>query len=61
MEYIQLGNSGLKVSRVCLGTMNMGSKQWKRWIFDEAECEPIVRHALDTGINLGHPVLVCLY
>ena len=31
--------------------MNMGSKQWKRWIFDEAECEPIVRHALDTGIN----------
>lgn len=51
MEYILLGNSGLKVSRICLGTMNMGSKQWKPWIFDEAECEPIVRHALDRGIN----------
>lgn len=51
MEYMQLGNSGLKVSRVCLGTMNMGSKQWKPWIYDEAECEPIVRHALDKGIN----------
>lgn len=51
MEYIQLGRSGLKVSRVCLGTMNMGSKKWKPWIFDERECEPIVRHALDQGIN----------
>ena len=51
MEYIQLGNSGLKVSRICLGTMNMGSKQWKAWIFDEKECEPIVSYALDQGIN----------
>jgi aryl-alcohol dehydrogenase-like predicted oxidoreductase len=51
MEYIRLGQSGLKVSRLCLGTMNMGTPQWKPWIFDEAQSEPIVRHALDAGVN----------
>ncbi|QKJ88371.1 aldo/keto reductase [Paramixta manurensis] len=51
MEYINLGHSGLKVSRLCLGTMNMGSKAWKPWIFDEAQSEPLIRHALDKGIN----------
>lgn len=35
MQYVKLGQSGLKVSRLCLGTMNMGSKEWKPWIFDE--------------------------
>lgn len=51
MQYVRLGQSGLKVSRLCLGTMNMGSKAWKPWIFDEAESEPIIGHALDQGIN----------
>lgn len=51
MEYIKLGNSGLNVSRVCLGTMNMGSKEWKPWIYNEEECEPIIRYALDNGVN----------
>lgn len=51
MDYINLGQCGLKVSRLCLGTMNMGSKQWKPWIFDEAQSEPLVRHALEQGIN----------
>ncbi len=51
MEYIRLGHSGLKVSRLCLGTMNMGTPQWKPWIFDEAQSEPIVRHALEAGVN----------
>ena len=51
MQYIHLGQSGLKVSRLCLGTMNMGSKQWKPWIFDEAQSEPLIRHALEQGIN----------
>lgn len=51
MEYIRLGNSGLTVSKICLGTMNMGSKAWKPWIYDEQESEPIIRHALDNGIN----------
>jgi 1-deoxyxylulose-5-phosphate synthase len=51
MEYVRLGQSGLKVSRLCLGTMNMGTPRWKPWIFDEAKSEPIVRHALDAGVN----------
>lgn len=51
MEYINLGNCGLKVSRLCLGTMNMGSKQWKPWIFDDQQSEPLLRHALECGIN----------
>lgn len=51
MQYVRLGNSGLKVSRLCLGTMNMGSKQWKPWIFDEKESQPIIQHALDNGVN----------
>ncbi len=51
MEYVRLGQSGLKVSRLCLGTMNMGTPQWKPWIFDEQKSEPIVRHALEAGVN----------
>jgi aryl-alcohol dehydrogenase-like predicted oxidoreductase len=51
MKYTRLGNSGLIVSKLCLGTMNMGSKQWKPWIFDEKESEPIIAHAFDSGIN----------
>lgn len=51
MQYVRLGQSGLKVSRLCLGTMNMGTPRWKPWIFDEARSEPIVRHALDAGVN----------
>ena len=51
MQYVKLGRSGLKVSRLCLGTMNMGSKEWKPWIFDEKESEPIIAHALDMGVN----------
>lgn len=51
MDYVRLGQSGLKVSRLCLGTMNMGTPRWKPWIFDEAQSEPIVRHALEAGVN----------
>ncbi len=51
MQYVQRGHSGLHVSRLCLGTMNIGSKDWKPWIFDERESEPIIRHALDNGVN----------
>ena len=51
MHYVQLGQSGLKVSRLCLGTMNMGSKEWNPWIFNEKESEPIIAYALDNGVN----------
>lgn len=51
MEYVRLGQSGLKVSRLCLGTMNMGAPAWKPWILDEQASEPIVRRALEAGVN----------
>ena len=51
MEYTRLGNSGLNVSKLCLGTMNMGSKTWKPWIFNEQESEPIIAHAFASGVN----------
>jgi len=51
MEYVRLGQSGLRVSRLCLGTMNMGTPDWKPWIFNEEQSEPIVKAALEAGIN----------
>jgi aryl-alcohol dehydrogenase-like predicted oxidoreductase len=51
MEYVGFGRSDLKVSQLCLGTMSMGSSAWKQWVLDERESIPILRHALDLGIN----------
>lgn len=51
MKYVRLGRSGLHVSQLCLGTMNMGTPDWKPWIFDEAQSELIVKYALDKGVN----------
>jgi 1-deoxyxylulose-5-phosphate synthase len=51
MEYIQFGQTNLKVSQLCLGTMSMGSSAWKGWVLDEAASIPILRRALDVGIT----------
>ncbi|HLJ16830.1 MAG TPA: aldo/keto reductase [Bryobacteraceae bacterium] len=51
MEYINLGSTGLKVSRICLGTMTYGSKRWRRWVLEEEESRPFLRRALELGIN----------
>lgn len=51
MEYINLGRSGLKVSRLCLGMMSYGSKQERQWHLDEQEALPFVKRAFETGIN----------
>jgi len=51
MNYVNLGNTGLKVSRICLGTMTYGSKKWREWILDENESRPFIQAALDKGIN----------
>lgn len=51
MNYVYLGRSGLRVSKLCLGTMNMGTTDWKPWVFNESDCEPIIKSALDAGIN----------
>ena len=51
MQYTNLGKTGLKVSRLCLGMMTYGSKQWREWILDEEQARPFVKRALDAGIN----------
>jgi 1-deoxyxylulose-5-phosphate synthase len=51
MQYTRLGNTGLKVSRLCLGMMTYGSKQWRPWVLDEEESLPFIREALEVGIN----------
>jgi len=51
MEYVNLGSSGLKVSRLCLGTMTYGRKSWREWVLEEAESRPFIRRALELGIN----------
>src|SRR5436190_16237610 len=51
MEYINLGSTGLKVSRICLGTMTYGSKKWRQWVLEEEESRPFIRRALELGIN----------
>jgi aryl-alcohol dehydrogenase-like predicted oxidoreductase len=51
MQYIGFGQTGLKVSQLCLGTMSMGSSAWKGWVLDENDSIPILRRALDLGIN----------
>jgi aryl-alcohol dehydrogenase-like predicted oxidoreductase len=51
MEYVRLGKTGLKVSRICLGTMTYGTSQWRAWVLDEAESRPFIKRAIDQGIN----------
>ena len=51
MEYVRLGKTGLKVSRLCLGCMTYGSAKWRDWVMDEAAARPFYRQALDLGIN----------
>ncbi|HMT21727.1 MAG TPA: aldo/keto reductase, partial [Promineifilum sp.] len=51
MEYVNLGQSGLKVSRICLGMMTYGTPAWREWVLDEEQSRPIIRHALEAGIN----------
>ena len=50
MRYVNLGSTGLRVSRVCLGTMSYGRHESRRWALDEAAAEPIVRRAVDGGV-----------
>lgn len=51
MQYVNLGKTGMKVSRLCLGMMSYGSKQWREWILEEEDAKPFVKRALDAGIN----------
>ncbi|HSP05955.1 MAG TPA: aldo/keto reductase [Acidobacteriota bacterium] len=51
MEYVNLGKSGLKVSRICLGTMTYGSTEWRPWVLNEDQSLPFINRALEIGIN----------
>ena len=51
MQYVNLGRTGLKVSRICLGMMTYGTSKWRDWILDEEGSRPFVRRALELGIN----------
>jgi 1-deoxyxylulose-5-phosphate synthase len=51
MQYVNLGRTGLRVSRICLGMMSYGKHESRRWTLDESEAEPILRTAVEGGIN----------
>ena len=52
MEYTKLGSTGMDVSRICMGCMGFGDTQWvHKWVLDEENSRPIIKHALDLGIN----------
>ena len=51
MEYVNLGKTGMKVSRLCLGMMSYGSKKWRDWVLEGEEAKPFIKRALDAGIN----------
>ena len=51
MQYTNLGKSGLKVSRICLGMMSYGTSKWRDWVLDEEDSRPFIRRALELGIN----------
>ena len=51
MQYVRLGNTGLKVSRICLGAMTYGDPNWRAWVLPEAQSRPFIKRALDLGIN----------
>jgi aryl-alcohol dehydrogenase-like predicted oxidoreductase len=51
MEYVNLGSSGVKVSRICLGCMTYGARKWREWVLEEQESRPLIRQAVEAGIN----------
>ncbi len=51
MKYLNLGSTGLRVSRVCLGMMSFGNDSERPWVLDEDAAEPIVKAAVEGGIT----------
>jgi len=51
MDYVNLGTTGTKVSRICLGMMTYGSSKWREWVLEEEASKPLIRRAVETGIN----------
>ena len=51
MEFVRLGKTGLKVSRLCLGCMTYGARSWRPWILEMDEARPFFQTAIEKGIN----------
>ena len=51
MEYTNLGKSGLKVSRICLGMMTYGTPEWRDWVLSKDDSRPFIKKAIEAGIN----------
>ena len=51
MQYVNLGRTGLRVSRICLGTMTYGSSKWRDWVLDAEAAQPFYDKAFESGIN----------
>ena len=51
MQYVRLGRTGLRVSRICLGAMTFGARAWRPWVLEEEESRPFIRRALESGVN----------
>src|SRR6266568_1540008 len=51
MDFVNLGCTGLKVSRICLGTMTYGSTKWRKWVLEEEQSRPLIQQAIEAGIN----------
>jgi 1-deoxyxylulose-5-phosphate synthase len=51
MEYVNLGTTGAKVSRLCLGMMTYGSSKWREWVLEEEASKPLIQRAVEAGIN----------
>src|ERR1700684_4354753 len=49
MEYVNLGRTGLRVSRVCLGMMSYGKHESREWTLDEDGAEPLIKRAINGG------------
>ena len=58
MDYVTLGDTGLKISRLCLGTMTYGAPGWRDWVLPEDESRPLIERALE--IALGEDEIVRL-
>src|SRR6478735_2317478 len=51
MDYVRLGSTGMKVSRLCLGAMTYGDPAWRPWILSEEQGRPFIKRALEHGIT----------
>ena len=51
MQYTYLGNTGVKVSRICLGCMSYGASSWRPWVLDADAAAPFFRRAIEAGVN----------